>query len=346
MTTRTLLCDALLLSFLAPLAAALAQEHPAAGMIRQEMSNAAQQKTYVVHGQLKSRAPLEPRAYVADIEDCRHARASVRANLQLGGEFEFRELRSGCYEVRLLLSEQLTVILRQTVQVSGGDVSVEFTLAAEEKTQANQGFVSLRQLAEHPPKAARDMFQRASKSARQGHPDIAAEQYRGALDIFPSYAEAHFELGTLQLRQGHLAEARDELNRAQVLGLRTPQLLSGIALAQLQLGNLAESESASRQALAMDASLGMGHYLLASALMMRGSGATAAGAAEILDHLSRATEQVPAARLLSAQVKSGRGDYSGAVQDLTECLVVCPDDKRPRAAVLLQELQARAPANP
>jgi tetratricopeptide (TPR) repeat protein len=209
-------------------------------------------------------------------------------------------------------------------------------LRPEARLQPAAGYVSMRELASPPPKQAVKAFERGRKDAREGKLKQAADEYRQAMQLDPDYAEAHQELGSLYLHRGEAEGARTELETARRLGLDSPEVLGSLALVLLQLNRPQESEKEAREALAKDPSNALANYALGSALLYHSTDFPL-----ILDHLARAAEQIPSARLLAAKVRAKSGDIKGAIQDLTEYLLVCPEDKRAATTANLRELQAR-----
>jgi tetratricopeptide (TPR) repeat protein len=299
-------------------------------------------KLFSLRGELKIEGEGRPQDYTAEIEPCRRQIGSLKTSIRPNGQFEFRGLEADCYVVRLLLGPQGKAVQQMTTQVGSEtqvgfeQVAVRFVLRPEAQTQPAAGYVALQELASPPSKKAVKAFQHAQKDAREGKLKQAAEQYRQILQSEPKYAEAHQELGALYLQMGQAEPARAEFVAARGLGLESPAVLGSLALALLQLGRVEESEAAAREALAKEPTNAPANYALGSALLFHSTDYPL-----ILEHLARAAEQIPSARLLTAKVRAKTGDIKGAIQDLTEYLRVCPADKRAAAEGMLRELQAQ-----
>jgi tetratricopeptide (TPR) repeat protein len=276
---------------------------------------------------------------VAEIVACLHQRESVKSPISPNGQFEFQELLPDCYYVRIVVGQPAKIVLQQRIQAGPDHALVQFVLRPEAPAQPAAGYVSLRELAAPPPAKAVKALQRAQKYVRDGKLKQAAEQYREATGIDADYAEAHQELGSLYLQMGRLEPARVELLTARRLGLESPDVLGSLALVLVELGQPKESESAAREALAKDPTNAVANYALGFSLLYRSTDFPL-----ILEHLARAAEQVPSARLLAAKVRVKTGDVKGAIQDLKEYLRVCPEDKRAAAEATLRELQAQTVA--
>ncbi len=228
------------------------------------------------------------------------------------------------------------MVLQKTTQVGTDQATLQFALRPEAQPQPAAGYVSLRELANPPSKQAVKALERGQKDAREGKLMQAAEQYRQAIQMAPDYAEAHEELGSLYLHEGDAGRGADRTRGRAPAGPRFARRVGGLALALLQLGRPQESEAEAREALAKDPSNALANYALGSALLFHSTDFPL-----ILDHLARAADQIPSARLLTAEVRAKSGDIKGAIQDLTEYLRVCPEDKRAAAEATLHEWQAQ-----
>ena len=294
------------------------------------------EKLFSVHGEVKIEGPGHPQDYTAEIEPCRRLIGSAKTAIEPNGRFEFHDLVGECYVVRIVIGQQAKVVQQKTTQVGTDQSTLQFVLRPEAQAQPAAGYVSMRELASPPPRQAVKAFERGQKDAREGKLKPAADEYRQAMQIDPDYAEAHQELGSLYLHQGEAEAARAELTAARRLGLDSPEVSGSLALALLQLNRPQESESAAREALAKDPSNALANYALGSALLYHSTDFPL-----ILDHLARAAEQIPSARLLAAKVRAKSGDIKGAIQDLTQYLLVCPEQKRAATEATLREWQAQ-----
>ena len=100
----------------------------------------------------------------------------------------------------------------------------------EEKSSART--VSVGELEQKVPSAAKKEFERASKAASEGKAQDAIAYLRKALAIYPDYLMARNDLGAQLLEQGKLDEADAELRVALRLDPKgfNPQLNLGIVL--------------------------------------------------------------------------------------------------------------------
>ena len=320
-------------------AACLAQTHD---QIPSVSGSGSARRLFTVRGELKIEGEGRLEDYSAELEPCQSQVGSQRTSIGPNGLFEFRGLEADCYVVRIVMGQQGKMVQQKTTQVGSStqvgfeSVSVRFVVRPDPADKPAAGYVSMQELASPPPKKAVKALEQAQKSARQGKLKQAVEQCRQALRIDANYAEAHQELGSLYLQQGQAEAARGELALARRLGLESPDVLGALAVALVELGRPAESETTAREALAKDPTSALANYGLGFALLYRST-----DFALVLEHLDRAAEQIPPARLLAAKVRAKSGDIKGAIQDLTAYLRVCPADQRAPAEATLRELQAR-----
>ena len=64
------------------------------------------------------------------------------------------------------------------------------------------------------PKDSQKAYQKGLDALKAGNPDVAQKELLKAVEMFPRYAIAWFELGQVYERRGHPGEAKDAYNRA------------------------------------------------------------------------------------------------------------------------------------
>jgi tetratricopeptide (TPR) repeat protein len=88
---------------------------------------------------------------------------------------------------------------------------------------------------------------------RSGLVSNAVQAYRRALQVDPDLSEVRLNLGTLQLEQGHLVEAKSEFTAYSLRRPNDPAGFKLLALAELQSGELMSAESHAQKAVTIDA---------------------------------------------------------------------------------------------
>ncbi|MFZ0959847.1 MAG: tetratricopeptide repeat protein [Terriglobia bacterium] len=87
----------------------------------------------------------------------------------------------------------------------------------------------------------RNMFTYGAAFSQAGYFDQAIREFTLALETDPTYAEAHYNLGTLYLKQGKTDEARQHLLRALELRPEYPDALNNLGLLAAQAGEALEA---------------------------------------------------------------------------------------------------------
>ena len=214
------------------------------------------------------------------------------------------------------------------------------TLSPEDRGGGSEVSVTTKKAPGNAVKA----FEKARMEWLQQHPDGAEKNLKKAVQIYPEFAEAWFQLGKLQ-EASDKAAAKDAFSKAlaadpkfilpyeQLAALAvddkkwdevaqnaehalqldpagTPQLFYYDALAKFQLGKADEAQASAEKAVAIDP----GHT-------------------------------VPNAEQLLAVVLARKGDYAGAIQHLKSCLsYVQPGPNADLLKQQIAQLEQKAPA--
>ena len=150
------------------------------------------------------------------------------------GQFEFRNLASGNYQLEVEANRQKYEVKTEAVTVFKGTPSI-VNIALKEKESPDRNAsraVSVSELDRDIPSNARKEFDRASKLVSEGNNAAAIVHLQKAIELYPGYVMAHNDLGTQLLAQGKLAEAAEELRKAVSLDPKAfnPALNLGIVL--------------------------------------------------------------------------------------------------------------------
>ncbi len=259
-----------------------------------------------------------------------------RADLRLSGSFEFSDLESGWYNLRVLNAQGQVVSDRQ-VYVGGPDTMVTIELQGQDSQQSKSGSVSVGQLAQKIPRAASAELQKAQKAMRDKDIEMAALHSRKALSIYPQYVEAHNELGACAILQKQLPEAADEFRAAVALDSYRAGSWSNLGVALLALKQYDDAADAAQHAVQLDASLLSARYVLGMSLHAKKSDEKTA-----LMYLEQSAEQFPNAHLAAAEILAANGSRVDAVAQVQQYLAH-PDATADRQAVeaWLQRLEAQ-----
>jgi choline-sulfatase len=150
----------------------------------------------------------------------------------------------------------------------------------------------------------------------------ALEVFRSALRLNPKNPQSWFQLATLYLDLGRLAEARSSFSEALAVNPKQAAALNGLGAIAFQDGDLSKAESLVRQALALEPRLRTATYNLARIQEAKGD----PGAAEGLYRAELETyPDNGRARFNLAQLRRGRGDRQGYLGELKNCVAKAPE---------------------
>ena len=192
-------------------------------------------------------------------------------------------------------------------------------LAPQAASGPVNGTVSVTRL-QHPiPAKAVAEFARANREARKGRIQECVKHLEKAVQIAPSYMEAHNNLGVRYLMLGEYERGAQEFETALKLDASSLFPHTNLSLVRFMLTQYAEAEASARAALRLDAKFTRAQYLLGLTLAAEGK-----GAAEAIDHLDKAAAEFPRARLVAAEILTQQGASAGAVEKLRAYLTL-PD---------------------
>lgn len=173
------------------------------------------------------------------------------------------------------------------------------------------------------PAKAIKQFEAAASAMMEQKPDRAERALKKAVGIYPSFAQAWYELGRLQLASSHQDAAASFAKAAAADPKYIPPLKQLSALAE-QTGNWQEVLDRTNAALSLDPAgdMRLWYYSAVANLQLGKTGAAEASALKslALDPLHNVpnTEQVLAVALAK------EGDYSGALEHLRNCITYLP----------------------
>jgi len=246
-------------------------------------------------GELRSDSPRLFSGYTVELYDLQHVRVD-RANVGLDGQFEFSRVAEGDY--RMEISDgRGQVVYQDLIHISGNINRTEVRLPNETAARPPSGPVSVTQLL-HPPAAKAIAHARAAeKLSESGQYAKAAAELEAAVRISPEFADARTNLGAQYVRLGRYADAFNQLQRSVEIRPSVPAL-TNLAYVQLVLGSPANAAATARAALRLDGGNPAAHYFLGIALSRSGS------MAEAVQHLEKAAETMPAARMSLDQLRA------------------------------------------
>jgi tetratricopeptide (TPR) repeat protein len=178
------------------------------------------------------------------------------------------------------------------------------------------------------PAAAIKEFQRSKKAVHSGNFHAATEHLQKALQIDPTFVQAHNNLGASYLQLNQYESAVMEFRKAIELNTKMQEPYRNLGLALFLLRRYPEAELAARQALQLDPRRGHAQYTLGRILAAEGSSSV-----EAEQLLRESLGEFPEARLPLAQVLLNKGAAELAATELRTYLKASKTDEVKRQAV-------------
>lgn len=239
--------------------------------------------------------------YTLELYDIRTRQKAGSADLQPDGSFTLRHVSYGEYQLTILDAGG-NELHHQYLTVGGVAVPLLIQMRAPLQQRPPGGPVSVAQL-QHPP--ARKAFQAmlaAKKFSQAGNHEKAAEELQKAVRISPYYADAYTNLGVQHIHLGRYREATGEFAHALEIGGPNPLLLTDLASAQYALRHFDDAIQSARWALRLEPGYPQAHLMLGLVLCT-----DTRTVQEGLEHLRKAAESIPSARVQMEKVRQDRG---------------------------------------
>ncbi len=187
------------------------------------------------------------------------------------GIFYFNSLEPSNYTVIIETGEEYLPIResvyidREIVGKTARTFNVMFHLRPKGTSLNNTGVVNA-SLAK-VPKPALEQFKKAFEAKGKNDVKLAIEKLNEAVRLYPQFAEAYSELGSLYLRNGDLSKAEEALRKTLQLNEKNPtaQLNYGIVL--LNQRKMYEAEKELEKAVLADETVATPHMYLGIALL-------------------------------------------------------------------------------
>ncbi len=203
------------------------------------------------------------------LESTNSATLSTFSNTE--GVFYFNRLEPGHYTVIIETGNDF-VPIRETIYIDReitGTQSRTFNAVfylRPKGTPTSSNTVVSASLAK-VPKASLEQFKKAIEAVGKNDTKLAIEKLNEAVRLYPPFAEAHSELGSLYLKNGELQKAEEALRRTLQLNEKNPtaQLNYGIVL--LNQRKMYEAEKQLEKAVLADENAATPHMYLGIALL-------------------------------------------------------------------------------
>ena len=264
----------------------------------------------------------------------------------LGGHFTFNNVPRGPFAIRV----EIDGFEVANVPIRDFDIGHEMmiTVPAIRKPVAlptGKPVVNVSDFRERYPKKAVSFYEKGSASLKNKKTDEAVKYLRNAVELAPTFSEAHNQLGIAYMEGGQKDDAESEFIKAHQLNPSAVDPLLNLARLYLNKNDLDRAVTASEQAVKADSHSPSAFFSLGVALY-KAEQFDRAGVA-----LNRALElgpKVGTIRLLLANVYLKLQAYDKSLEQLSKYIFENPDGKQLQEAKDMRDrlLRARAPGQP
>jgi len=186
------------------------------------------------------------------------------------GSFRFHQLNSGSYAIRIVSAPGADPILEEYRQIDPASSPLILEMPKRNAHIPASGTVSLRELQHPVSKRALRAAVEAQQFSQAKDFTRAIAKLEEAVQIAPSYREAHINLGANYAHTGRTVDALAQFQRALDIGPPDAIIYSNLAWAHWALHHPAEAADFARRAVAMDPSNTKAQFLLKQALLVNG----------------------------------------------------------------------------
>lgn len=190
------------------------------------------------------------------------------------------------------------------------------------------------------PKAAVDLYQKASEAARRREHQRAVDLLRGALEFHPNFRLALSDLGALYLMMKQPEKAAEPLRAALKLAPEDFPTLLNYGIALYDRKEFAEAEAQFRKAAQRNGSSPTVHFYLGVILLKRRE--TDEAEKELRAAIAAGGDQLAIAHYYLGGIYWGRQDYRRAADELETYLRLAPDaPEAARVRSTVKELRSK-----
>ena len=246
------------------------------------------------------------------------------------GSFFFRRLAGGTYRITVDAGKEFETA-SETVDIFdasdprrsklGQVITVQVQLQPRRAaTETKPGVVSAALAS--IPKEARDLYEKALKSAQEGNHKKAVEHLKAAIALYPRFTLALNELGVQQLQLGELDKAAEALRDALKLEPEAFILHLNYGIILIKQKSFREAEASLARALARDDNAAIAHLYRGRALI--GLSRFDDAERELRRALTLGGDAVSMAHRYLGAIYIERGERDPAIASLEEYLRLAP----------------------
>src|SRR5215831_2529635 len=200
--------------------------------------------------------------------------------MDLSGKFTFNNVPRGSYTIHAEIDGFETV--NYSVEVNEGRLSASLVIPITRKpvtvSNGGPGIVNISQFLERYPKKAVSLFEKGSDSLKKKKYEDAIKYFRGALELAPTFYEAHHQLGVAYREAGRDNDAESEFLLAHELNSTAVEPLLNLTRLYLDENENERAVSMGEQAVktngrSASAFFSLGMALYKAAMLDRAQGA-------------------------------------------------------------------------
>ena len=257
------------------------------------------------------------------------------------GEFHIDNLSEGTYYVEAEIDDRRFEPVTEKVSLGRGIVRKLTLELRETKTPGlinPARVVSLAELRQVVPIAARKEYEQGLKLVSKGGIAEAAEHFREAISLYPEYLAARNDLGAQYLKLKRVDEAEKLFQAVLEADPKNFNAKFNLGLVRIERKNYQEAISELRQAIVLDSTRPVANLWLGFALLESGDLVTAE--AELTKALIMGGSECVAAHYHLARIYFARGDKAEALRAVQAYLADAPKGEYTKEAKQL-ELQIK-----
>ena len=251
----------------------------------------------------------------------------ILATTDEGGKFVFSGVGSGVYTIVIdrekeyePVSQEVDIVRPRSTVPETYFVTIRLRAVEEKKSKNKPGVISAANAG--VPKAALDHYESASKLAHAKDLTGAIKELKLAVSEYPSFVNAHNQMGVIYLRLNEVDHADEAFKAALKINPEAyePMLNRGISL--YRLGKFKDAETMFRNTLKVKADSSVSYYYLGRTLNKLNRNEDAESA--FLTCLKMSPDDFKEAHRLLAAIYLDRGALPRVIEELETYLKVVP----------------------
>jgi Tfp pilus assembly protein PilF len=210
-----------------------------------------------------------------------------------------------------------------------------------EASKSDKSSVSVSELKQSVPRAARREFDLAMDKLQRGEPEKSRRFLERAIEIFPDYVDARNELAVALMKDGQLTAAEAQLRRALSVDPEAVRPLLNLGLCLYRQQRYADAILVLERAVQLSPLSSQGNLLLGFSLVMSGDDVRAEPV--LLKAYELDGKKAARAQFYLSHIYTRRKDYKKAAKALETYIADVPDSPElPQLQATLAKLRASA----